>query len=259
MRSQAQAQRQEGAKGKRHEFTMVIVKGFKSKGGRRVAACLVFVTNMSVDGAMDALSRIPTGYKKRWAIETGYRTAGEARARTKSNSVSMRLFLFYFTLTSLNVWAMVNDEADTERTRAGLLKRARTKKERRAAARARGRGPKKRRWQRNWRNVVTRDAMFDWLRIAADKMFLPPPPRAAPIFWPAWRWRLHGLRRHVLPPSRARTRAPPLPRRPRFWSRKLAEAGSSGLFSPRSRVCPKHAPVWGPPGPGRQKNRDSKV
>ena len=47
-----------GAKGKRREFTMVVVKGFKIKGGRRVAACLVFATNMSVDGAMDALSSI---------------------------------------------------------------------------------------------------------------------------------------------------------------------------------------------------------
>ena len=155
-----------------YEYTMVIVKRFKTTDGRREAVYLVFATNMPPDNAADMLAGIPTEYKKRWAIETGYRTASETRARTKSNSVSMRLFLFYFTLTSLNVWAVVNYEADTERTRAGLLKRARTKKERRAAARARGRGPKKRRWQRNWRNVVTRNALFDWLRIAADKMFL---------------------------------------------------------------------------------------
>ena len=60
-----------GAKGKRREFTMVVVKGFKIKGGRRVAACLVFATNMSVDGAMDALSSIPTEYKKRWRSRRG--------------------------------------------------------------------------------------------------------------------------------------------------------------------------------------------
>ena len=161
-----------GSKGKMYEYTMVIVKRFKTTDGKREAVYLVFATNMPLDDAADMLASIPTEYKKRWAIETGYRTVNETRARTKSNSVSMRLFLFYFTLTSLNVWAMVNYEADTERTRAGLLKRARTKKERRAAARARGRGPKKRKWQLNWRNVVTRNALFDWLRIAADKMFL---------------------------------------------------------------------------------------
>ena len=134
-----------GAKGKKHEFTMVIVKRFKIKGGRRVAVYLVFATNMSMDRAMGALEGIPTEYKKKRAIETGYRTASEARACTKSNSVSMRLFLFYLTLAPLNVWAMVNYGEDTERTRAGLLERARTRKERRAASRARGRGPKKRR------------------------------------------------------------------------------------------------------------------
>ena len=255
----AQDQRQEGGQGKETRVHHGRSQGVQDQG--RQARCGVpRVRHEHVRGRGDGRAvQYPNRVQEEVAIETGYRTASEARARTKSNSVSMRLFLFYFTLASLNVWAMVNYEADTERIRKGLLERARARKERRAAFRARGRGPKKRRWQRNWRNVVTRDAMFDWLRIVADKMFLPPPPRAAPIFWPAWRWRLHGLRRHVLPPSRARTRAPPLPRRPRFWSRKLAEAGSSGLFSPRSRVCPKHAPVWGPPGPGRQKNRDSKV
>lgn len=120
--------------------------------------------------AMAALHRIPSEYKKRWAIETGYRTVNETRARTKSNSLSARLFLFYFTLTALNVLAMCNYEADTARTRAGMLERARTKKERRAASRARGRGREKKRWQRSWRSVLTRHGMFDWMRIFADDM-----------------------------------------------------------------------------------------
>lgn len=159
-----------GSKGRPYEYTLIIVKRFKVKGGRRRAEYLAFATNMSVKKAMAALHRIPSEYKKRWAIETGYRTVNETRARTKSNSLSARLFLFYFTLTALNVLAMCNYEADTARTRAGMLERARTKKERRAASRARGRGREKKRWQRSWRSVLTRHGMFDWMRIFADDM-----------------------------------------------------------------------------------------
>ena len=37
----------------------------------------------------------------------------ETRARTKNNSLLARLFPFYFSMAALNVWAMVNFEADT--------------------------------------------------------------------------------------------------------------------------------------------------
>lgn len=159
-----------GSKGRPYEYTLIIVKRFKIKGGRRRAVYLTFATNMSVKKAWAALHRIPSEYKKRWAIETGYRTVNETRARTKSNSLSARLFLFYFSMTALNVLAICNYEADTERTRAGLLERARNGRERRAAARARGRGRKRKKWQHSWRNVLTRHGMFEWMRIVADRM-----------------------------------------------------------------------------------------
>ena len=41
----------------------------------------------------------------------------------------------------------------------------------------------------------------------------------------------------------ARTSAPPLPRRPRFWPRKPAKAGPPALFSTRSHMRPKRARV----------------
>ena len=161
-----------GSKGIKYEYTMIIVKKFEVKNGKRLAVYLVFATNMPVRKAWKELHKIPKEYKKRWAIETGYRTVNETRARTKSNSLSARLFLFYFTMTALNVLAMCNHDADTARTRAVLLERARNARDRRAAARARGRGGGgKRRWQRGWRSVVTRDGMFDWMRMIAVETF----------------------------------------------------------------------------------------
>ena len=149
---------------------MIIVKRYVKKNGRRVAVYLVFATNMSMRKARHAIDKIPSEHKKRWAIETGYRSVNKLRARTKSNSLSARLFLFYFTLTALNVWAMVNFGADTQRTRSGLLERARTASDRRAAAQARGRGQKQKKWQLYWRNVVTLDGLLDRLRMIADEM-----------------------------------------------------------------------------------------
>ena len=128
---------------------MIIVKRYVKKNGQRVAVYLVFATNMSARKARRAISRNSSEYKKRWAIETGYRTVNKSRARTKSNSLSARLFLFHFSLTIQNVWAMVNFEADTQRTRSGLLEMGRTPGDRRAAAQVRGRGRKPRRWQRH--------------------------------------------------------------------------------------------------------------
>lgn len=160
-----------GGKGRRPwEYTMVIIKRFEIKDGRRQAVYLVFATNRSMRKAMATLSQIPSEYKKRWAIETGYRTVKETRARTKSNSLSARILFFYATIVYLNVLAIVNYDADTERTRKGLRDRSRTAGDKRAAARARGRGKKPRRWQRGWRNVVTRAGMFDWLFIISCKL-----------------------------------------------------------------------------------------
>lgn len=159
-----------GKGGRPWEFTMVIIKRFEIKDGRRQAVYLVFATNRSVRKAMATISRIPSEYKKRWAIETGYRAVKETRARTKSNSRSARILFFYATIVYLNVLAIVNFDADTERTRKGARDRARNASDRRAAARVRGRGRKSRRWQRGWRNVVTRVAMFDWLFILSCEM-----------------------------------------------------------------------------------------
>ena len=155
---------------KKYTYNLIIIQRFRTENGRRVAYYLAFATNLPAKKAEAALHRIPSEYKKRWAIETGYRTVNETRARTKSNSAAARLFLFYFSLAALNVWAIVNFAADTARTREGLRARARSDRDRRAAAQARGRGRVGKRWQRHWRNVVTRDALFDRLRIAANKL-----------------------------------------------------------------------------------------
>ncbi len=151
-------------------YTMIIVNRYVKKNGRRVAAYLVFATNMSTRKARHAIAKIPSEYKERRAIETGYRSVNKARARTKSNGLSARLFLLYFALTAPDVQAMVNFGADTQRTRSGLLEGARTEADRRSAAQVRGRGQKDKLWQKYWRNVVTLDAMLDRLRMIADEM-----------------------------------------------------------------------------------------
>ena len=69
---------------------------------------LAFATNASMQDAMANLANLPTEYKKRWGIETGYRCAKQVRPKTCSRNPSYRLFLFYFTMILYNVWTIVN-------------------------------------------------------------------------------------------------------------------------------------------------------
>ena len=100
---------------------MIIVKRYVKKNGRRVAVYLVFATNMPARKARRAMSKDPLRVQKALGHRDGVRTANKSRACTKSNSLSARLFLFYFSMVVQNVWAMVNFEADTQRTKSGLL------------------------------------------------------------------------------------------------------------------------------------------
>ena len=145
-----------------------IAKKGKDKGKLR-AVYLVYATNMPVGLARKAIKEIPAAYKKRWAIETGYRVVEKIRARTKSNCTQARIFLFFFTMTVNNVWALQNHAADIERARLRKEEKARTRAQRRAAARLRGSaggGGLRRKYDQN---VITVECMLEcWRRFVGE-------------------------------------------------------------------------------------------
>ena len=157
------------------ECTLVIAKKWETvkKGkdkGKRVAVYLVYATNMPMGMARRAIKGIPAAYKRRWAIETGYRCVEGIRARTKSNCVQARVFLFFFTMTVNNVWAMQNHAADIERARLRKEESARTLAQRRAAARFRG-GPGGAGLRKKYdQNVITAECMLECWRMFVCEM-----------------------------------------------------------------------------------------
>ena len=58
--------------------------------------------------AEDIIADIPEEYRKRWAIETGYRSIGNMRAKTRSMTPGVRMFLFMFSAMMANFWAISN-------------------------------------------------------------------------------------------------------------------------------------------------------
>jgi IS4 transposase len=53
-------------------------------------------------------------YKKRWGIETGYRSKNKYQANTTSKNYSIRLFYMLLAIALYNFWVLVNLSADFE-------------------------------------------------------------------------------------------------------------------------------------------------
>jgi IS4 transposase len=47
-------------------------------------------------------------YRRRWGLETSYRTVGEILSKTTSPTFSVRLFYFLFAVALYNLWVLVN-------------------------------------------------------------------------------------------------------------------------------------------------------
>ena len=68
----------------------------------------MFATNVSPKEISENMQNIPTDYKKRWGIETGYSCVGRFRPKTTSSNQSIRLLYFYYSLILYNVWIIAN-------------------------------------------------------------------------------------------------------------------------------------------------------
>jgi len=106
-------------------FRLVIVPA----PGKEDAGCiferyLVFATSMSCGTPEEAVRRIPEQYRKRWGIETGYRSSKGIRARTTSTNPAIRMLLFTLSLVLANIWVGLRRETGKQAydvTLAGFL------------------------------------------------------------------------------------------------------------------------------------------
>ena len=97
-------------------FNLVIIPSDCHKNEERpvIDRYVAFATNLPVSGAADEIMEgIPSDYRRRWGIETGYRQIEQVRAKTTSRKQGIRLLVFFISIFVYNMWAV-------ERNKRGL-------------------------------------------------------------------------------------------------------------------------------------------
>ncbi len=97
------------ASGHVESFTLVILPNKNArKKSNIIDQYVVFATNLTPKEISQNIQNIPTDYKKRWGIETGYAYVGRFRPKTTSSNQSIRLLYFYYSLILYNAWIIAN-------------------------------------------------------------------------------------------------------------------------------------------------------
>ena len=69
----------------------------------------MFITNIPVD-SQDTAFKLASDFRKRWRIETGYKTKKQFRGKTCSLSYAVRLFLILLSFVLYNLWISINSK-----------------------------------------------------------------------------------------------------------------------------------------------------
>jgi len=67
----------------------------------------IFITNLPVD-SQEIAFQLARDFRKRWSIETGYKTKKQFRGKTCSLSYAVRLFLILLSFVLYNLWVSIN-------------------------------------------------------------------------------------------------------------------------------------------------------
>ena len=89
-------------------FTLVIMPSLNPRASNVIDRYIVFATNVSPKEVSQNIAEIPSQYKKRWGIETGYAYVGRFRPKTTTTNQSIRLLYFYYSLILYNAWIVAN-------------------------------------------------------------------------------------------------------------------------------------------------------
>jgi len=99
-------------RGTRVKTTLIIVdsamvEGFPVDRYDEDDRYFLFITNLPV-GSQETACQLARDFRKRWRIETGYRTKKQFRGKTCSLSYAVRLFLIVLSFVLHNLWICLN-------------------------------------------------------------------------------------------------------------------------------------------------------
>jgi hypothetical protein len=84
-----------------------IVEGIPPENYDEDDRYFLFITNLPVDSKEIAF-RLARDFRKRWCIETGYKTKKQFQGKTCSLSYAVRLFLILLSFVLFNIWICIN-------------------------------------------------------------------------------------------------------------------------------------------------------
>jgi hypothetical protein len=99
-------------RGTRVNTTLIIVdssviEGLPAENYTEDDRYFLFITNLPVD-SQETACQLARDFRKRWRIETGYRTKKQFRGKTCSLSYAVRLFLIMLSFVLHNMWMCIN-------------------------------------------------------------------------------------------------------------------------------------------------------
>jgi hypothetical protein len=84
-----------------------VVEGFPVESYDEDDRYFLFITNLPVT-SQEIAFQLARDFRKRWCIETGYKTKKQFRGKTCSLSYSVRLFLILLSFVLYNIWICIN-------------------------------------------------------------------------------------------------------------------------------------------------------
>jgi hypothetical protein len=109
------AHEQSDRRGTRVKTTLVVVdssvaEGIPVESYDEDDRYFLFITNLPVDSQEKAF-QLARDFRKRWCIETGYKTKKQFRGKTCSLSYAVRLFLILLSFVLYNIWICINSRS----------------------------------------------------------------------------------------------------------------------------------------------------
>ncbi len=99
-----------GPKESRVSFALVMLPkaGASKQETDPLKKFIPFASNMPWKKIIWNVRRLPTDYRMRWGIESGYTGIEQFRARTTSRNHSLRLLYFFYSMVLYNAWLLAN-------------------------------------------------------------------------------------------------------------------------------------------------------
>ena len=104
-----------------HRFNLIIIPSKCPEAERIFDRYHAFATSLPCKDPKDAVRRIPEQYRKRWGIETGYKSSKGIKPYTTSKNPAIRMLMFTISVILANIWVCLRQAVAKQTYNATLI------------------------------------------------------------------------------------------------------------------------------------------